>query len=415
MAKFQFLLYRSNQRKDGSYPVCLRVAKQDKTKYINLGLSATEEQWNEETARFKKDKRVNPNHEKYNALLNHFEERKDNLLRKFAENRVNWTLNQFEEEFLGASKKGKIYDYWVKQIEILKATNHNGNARAYKAGLHILEKYDKKIKERLFSEIDIKYVNALNSALEKDGCCGNTRRGYLKTLRAVLNRALLEKEASAETYPFGIGGFAINKLEEETRKRYLTDKDLLLIKNSPQDSPTLEYTRKLFLFSYYCFGISFVDMATLTNRNIEKSEYGYHIVYKRQKIKNQRGVKTIKIIITDEISEILDWFQKNTVLTGDYLLPIVTKNYSGENLYYHIRSRYGRCNKNLKKLGEILGIETLKLTTYVSRHTMAMVLQRKSVAREVISQILGHNNLATTNVYLDSFETSVVDKVAQLL
>ena len=140
MAKFQFLLYRSNQRKDGSYPVCLRIAKQDKTKYINLGLSATEEQWNEELARFKKDKRVNPNHEKYNALINHYEERKDALLRKFAENRVNWTLSQFEEEFLGASKKGKIYDYWVKQIEHQKAIERIGNARSYKACLHILEK-----------------------------------------------------------------------------------------------------------------------------------------------------------------------------------------------------------------------------------------------------------------------------------
>ena len=89
---------------------------------------------------------------------------------------MNWTLNQFEEQFLGAPQKGKIYDYWIKQIDILKSTNHNGNARAYKAGLHILSKYDKKIKERLFSEIDIKYVNTLNTALEKDGCCGNTRK-----------------------------------------------------------------------------------------------------------------------------------------------------------------------------------------------------------------------------------------------
>ena len=69
----------------------------------------------------------------------------------------------------------------------------------------------------------------------------------------------------------------------------------------------------------------------------------------------------------------------------------------------------------MAKLGEVLGIETLKLTSYVARHTMAMVLQRQSVPREIISQVLGHNNLATTNVYLDSFETSVVDKVAQLL
>ena len=101
MAKFGVLIYKSNQKKDGSFPVCLRITKDGKRKYIDLGLTAKEDQWNEETARFKKDKRVNPNHEKYNTLLNHYEERKDVILRKFAENRIDWTLNQFEEEFFG--------------------------------------------------------------------------------------------------------------------------------------------------------------------------------------------------------------------------------------------------------------------------------------------------------------------------
>ena len=413
MAKFQFLLYRSNQRKDGSYPVCLRIAKQDKTKYINLGLSATEEQWNEELARFKKDKRVNPNHEKYNALINHYEERKDALLRKFAENRVNWTLSQFEEEFLGASKKGKIYDYWVKQIEHQKAIERIGNARSYKACLHILEKYDKKIKERLFSEIDLKYVNALNIALIKDGCCGNTRFGYIKAVRLMWNKAIKDNEAPQDIYPFGKGGFSVNSLKEETRKRYLTDEDLMLIKESPQQNPDLEYSRRLFLFSYYCLGMSFQDMAYLTTRNIEMLDGDYHIVYKRRKLKNQKEAKTLKVLITDDVKEILEWFKKNTILTGDYILPIVTINHEGEKLYNHVLARLRRLNLNLAKLGEILGIKGL--TTYVARHTMAMVLQRKSVPREVISQALGHNNLTTTNVYLDGFDTNVMDKVAQLL
>ena len=249
MAKFGVLIYKSNQKKDGSFPVCLRITKDGKRKYIDLGLTAKEDQWNEETARFKKDKRVNPNHEKYNTLLNHYEERKDVILRKFAENRIDWTLNQFEEEFLGVSKRGKVYDYFLKQIDILKATNHIGNAKAYERTLHVLGKYDKKIKERLFPEVDIKYVNAFNVALEKDNCCGNTRKYYLKTLRALLNKAIKEKEASPTTYPFGSGGFEINSLEEETRKRYLLSEDLALLKDTPQDNYTLEYTRRLFLFS----------------------------------------------------------------------------------------------------------------------------------------------------------------------
>lgn len=415
MARFNIIAYRSNQKKDGSYPIYLRVTKDGKRIYIDLGVTTQLNQWDKSSGRFKRDKRLNLNYIKDNNLLNHYEERISSILRKFAEERVDWTLNLFKEQFLGMSKQGKVYDFFLTQIENLKATNHHGNAKAYERTLHVMGKYDDKIEERLFPEIDIKYVNAFNVALEKDGCCGNTRKYYMKTLRAVLNKAIKEKEASVSTYPFGNGGFEISKLEEETRKRYLLAEDLDLIKNSPQENFTMEYTRRLFLFSYYCFGISYVDMATLTTHHIEKLETGEHIVYKRQKIKNQRGVKSIKIPLTDTIKELIEWFKQKTPLVGDYLTPIITRDYSGEQLYNHIRSRYGRYNKNLKKLGAALGIERQKLTTYVSRHTMAMTLQSNKVPREVISQVMGHSNLETTNVYLDSFETSVVDEAAKLL
>ena len=89
MARTKIVLFKSNIRRDGSCPVCLRVAKEDKTKYIDLQLSATKGQWDELASRFKKDKRVNPNYENYNALLNRYEVRKDEILQKFMEERVN--------------------------------------------------------------------------------------------------------------------------------------------------------------------------------------------------------------------------------------------------------------------------------------------------------------------------------------
>ena len=67
----------------------------------------------------------------------------------------------------------------------------------------------------------MKYINRFNLEMEKDGCCGNIRKYYLKTLRAVVNKAIKEREASSNTYPFGKGGFEIGKLAEETAKRYL--------------------------------------------------------------------------------------------------------------------------------------------------------------------------------------------------
>ena len=84
---------------------------------------------------------------------------------------------------------------------------------------------------------------------------------HFRTLRAVLNQAIEAKEASPATYPFGKGGFEVAKLAEETEKRYLPTEYLMKIKNTVSDTKNNEYARKLFLFSYFCYGISFVDMA----------------------------------------------------------------------------------------------------------------------------------------------------------
>ena len=134
------------------------------------------------------------------------------------------------------------------------------------------------------------------------------------------------------------------------------------------------------------------------------------------KTKEAKKVKPIQIKITAEIREQLDWFAAHSRLVGEHLIPIVSKpDHSGEKLYKHIRDRCCRVNKNLKLLAKELGITKLPLTTYVSRHTMAIALQENEVPREVISQILGHSDLQTTNVYLDSFGSKVIDEAAMVL
>ena len=114
MAKFRIVIHTSNKRKDGSYPVCLRITKNGKLKYIYLNLSAFENEWDKNADRFKRDKRMNPNYESYNNWLISCEERKNEVVNKFMKAQVDWTLNQFEEEFLGISRQGKIYDYWMR-------------------------------------------------------------------------------------------------------------------------------------------------------------------------------------------------------------------------------------------------------------------------------------------------------------
>ena len=88
--------------------------------------------------------------------------------------------------------------------------------------------------------------------------------------------------------------------------------------------------------------------------------------------------------------------------------------YGRATLYMHIRARYSKYQKYLRLLAEELGID-FHLTSYVSRHTAAMTLQRNHIPREVISQMLGHADLETTNIYLDSFDNEVINEAAKVL
>ena len=369
MATYKFILFAGNERKDGSFPVSIRITKERKSKLIRTGLVSTKEQWNESDGRFVSDKKIVPKFKIWNARLSEIETQINEIFRNFEIERVDWTLNQFEEAFLNKASKGKVKDYFNKTITTLKDTGHVGNSVCYSRTLHMLELFDSKFDKKVFSEIDIKYVKAFDVFLQKRECKGNTRKYYFKALRAILNKAIQDQEASEVTYPFGKGGFNISALEEETAKRYLPHEDMDKLKHTAVKSHAQELARRLFLFSYYCYGISFIDAALLTKNNIIRYNGGSYIVYKRK----------------------------------------------GEQLYNHIRSRFGRNNKNLANLAQTLGITDMKLTSYVSRHTMAMTLQDNQVPREVISQILGHSDLSTTNTYLDSFASSVIDEAVKVL
>ena len=151
-------------------------------------------------------------------------------------------------------------------------------------------------------------------------------------------------------------------------------------------------------------------MANLKKENIKMEGGVEHIVYKRHKTEHSKNAKFIRIPVTDELRNLLSWFKENTVLIGDCLLPLVSKDYNGEQLYDHLRRRLARYNDRLKEIGEELGF-TEKLTSDVSRHSMAMTLQADGVSREMISQVMGHKDLETTNTYLDSFGDAEIERV----
>ena len=53
---------------------------------------------------------------------------------------------------------------------------------------------------------------------------------------------------------------------------------------------------------------------------------------------------------------------------------------------------------------------TRPLTMYVARHTWASVARDSNIPISVISEGMGHDSEATTQIYLASLESTVIDK-----
>ena len=50
------------------------------------------------------------------------------------------------------------------------------------------------------------------------------------------------------------------------------------------------------------------------------------------------------------------------------------------------------------------------LTTYVARHTWANIARNQNIPIHVISEGLGHNSEQTTQIYLTSLDTSIINE-----
>jgi len=421
LEKYQIKPYlsKSHEKPDGSFPLILVIRRAGMRKHISLNASSTTEQWNYDYQAYAVDKRrkdLHPDRDKLNDWLLSVKKRVSDILKEYEDSKTDWTLTMFEQEFLNRSKHTGVEGFFSNVIEKLTRAGNIGNATCYARTLDMLKKFDSEFSRKVFQDIDFKYVSRFDDYLKIDrGCKGNTVSYYMRALRALLNRAIKEGEASEVTYPFGKSGYSISALQQETVKRYLPSEYIETLKTAQLPTFTLEWVRNLFLFSYYCQGMSFIDVATLTNRNILKFESGKYIAYRRQKTEGKNS-KIIKIKISENIQSLLDWFKTNTNLVEDYLTPVVTiEGYEGEQLYNHIRDRYRRFNKHLKTLATKLNFDGVQLSSYVSRHSYAMRLKNSGIPEDVISEALGHRDLSTTKVYLDSFQRDEIEKANEVL
>ena len=322
-------------------------------------------------------------------------ERLTKINRRLDASGLSYTADDLIEEFNRYAREYSLFNFMEGIIAKLKQNGKIRTSETYKSTLNSFKRFrddDDIMLEGLTSQIMEEY----EAWHRQRGVTDNTISFYTRILRATYNRAV-EQEIIEDRNPFKRVYTGI----EKTVKRALPLPVIKKIKALDlSHAPSVEFARDMFLMSFYLRGMSFIDMAFLKKSDLK---YG-SITYRRRKT-GQRLV----IAWTAEMQQLLDKYPENET---EYLLPIIRRKgtverFTCRNVGYNI-------NRNLKKVAGKIGLE-IPLTLYVARHSWASAAKAKGIPLSVISEGLGHDSETTTQIYLASLDTSVIDKANSLI
>ena len=156
----------------------------------------------------------------------------------------------------------------------------------------------------------------------------------------------------------------------------------------------------MLLFSFYTRGMSFIDMAYLKKKDLSNGI----LSYRRRKTKQQLFIRWERCM-----QEIVEKYENPL---SEYLLPIIKPKKGDERKQY--QNVMCIVNRHLKDIGKMTNLKQ-PLTMYTARHSWASVAKNKNVPISVISKGMGHDSEMTTQIYLASLDTAVVDKANKMI
>ncbi len=387
------------RKKDGSCPLLLRLGHNAMTVPISLNMSVPPKDWDEDTRVVKKSYKGTLSVARFNNDILQKKLEAMQVVNKLHEAGTLQSLSiiELQEKIKKRLKKDNdkdsFYEYGAQVVQELRAAQRFGTARSYEDVLRILKVFHRK-PDLSFQEINFSFLTKFENYHLGKGNEINGLAVYMRSIRAVFNRAIKEGTVEKELYPFDTYKIKI----APTRKRAL-EWDLLkkIIDLALTPTDICFNARNYFLASYMMYGMNFKDMAFLKKADIADGR----ISYRRDKTSKLYDIK-----ITPQLKEIFSYYaEKNP--DSEFVFPIIHRDtplLQDRDILW-ARKRY---NKKLKLLADLCGIEST-LTTYVSRHSFATQALMQEVPVAAISTMLGHSSLKTTETYLKALPSNILD------
>ncbi len=316
-------------------------------------------------------------------ILNHY-----NLL--LANNEI-VTVDKIKNTLLGIKEEQKTLLSVIKfhndkmldrvNIDVTKSTYTKFETVRKKIELFMKKEY--RVKDILIVDLKNRFVVDFEHYLRVHDKIGiNTCTKYIRSLKKIMNLCV-DNEWLLKSPFSNFKCHTMNPMREVLIKEELQE-----IESKEIDEERLAEVRDIFLFCCYT-GLAFIDVYQLTVNDITLGIDGKKWIYtNRQKTGNQSNVPLLP-----QALRILEKYNDHPVREiTDRLFPVKSNQ---------------KMNAYLKEIGAICNLQK-KLTMHLARHTFATtVTLSNGVPIETVSKMLGHNKLATTQIYAKVLEHKV--------
>jgi len=292
----------------------------------------------------------------------------------------------------------KVVAFMKQVAEGLQMEGNFGTAHVYRSSLNAIIAYRGK-GDFLFCEVTPEWLKGFEIHLRSRGCSWNTVSTYMRTFRAVYNRAVDCGMAPYVPHLFR----SVYTGTRAERKRALCGEDMRkAFTKLPQYSavtPSMRHAHELFILMFLLRGLPFVDLVYLRKSDLRDNV----ITYRRRKTGRSLSVR-----LTPEALLLLKKYMDRDS-SSPYLFPLLKSKEGTKEAYHEYQLALRNFNQQLVLVGEVLGLSD-KLSSYTARHTWATTAYYCKIHPGIISEAMGHSSITVTETYLKPFQNKKIDE-----
>lgn len=349
----------------------VEILFQRKKKYVSTGVKVFKNQYNKKEFVCNCFEMV-----ALNKRINAVKERIDNFISSLMEKNEPFSFDKLKN-FLDSEDKRemKFLEYVLMRIDQRKDIR-DSTKKNHRKLIGSLEEYGKII---YFSDLTKKNIIGYDEFLHQQNIKQTTISSYHKFLKTYIHDAIKHELISSDPYI----GIKIVKGESE-KGRFLSEKEFQALRAVELPTDSLKKVRDLFVIQCLT-GLSFSDLMSFDFSKINVMDGHHYINAKR----NKTGIEYCTVLLP-EVMEIV-------------------KHYNGK-LPKFSNQQY---NMRLKLVAGYAGINK-DIASHWGRRTCGMLLLNRGVSMEVVSKVLGHSSIRTTeSVYAKLLPKTIVREVTK--